>query len=71
MRNKDRIRPFCERLATAWERCPDLRFGQLIVNAYASELDRDPFYVEDEKYIQMIEAFVNTSPYYATKKGLG
>jgi hypothetical protein len=68
MRNKDRIRPFCERLAAAWERCPDMRFGQLISNAYASECDRDPFYVEDEKSIQMIEAFTNISPYYQPKE---
>ena len=68
MRNKDRIRPFCDRLAAAWERCPDLRFGQLIANAYASECDRDPFYVEDEKSIQMIEAYTNISPYYPPKE---
>lgn len=49
MRNKDRIRPFCERLAAAWERCPDLRFGQLIANAYASEFDRDPFEEPDKR----------------------
>ena len=68
MRNKDRIRPFCERLAAAWELCPDLRFGQLISNAYASERDRDPFYVEDEKSIQMIEAFINILLYYPPKE---
>ena len=68
MRNKDRIRPFCERLAAAWERCPDLRFGQLILNVYASECDRDPFYVEDETSIQMIEAYTNISPYYPQKE---
>lgn len=68
MRNKDRIRPFCERLAAAWERCPDMRFGQLISNAYASECDRDPFYVDDDKSIELIEAFTDNSPYYPPRR---
>ena len=55
MRNKDRIRPFCERLAAAWERCPDIRFGQFICNVYASEVKRDPFYIEDDESMRLIE----------------
>mgnify|MGYP003323114380 CR=1 FL=1 len=30
MRDPRRIRKFCNRLATAWELFPDLRFGQLV-----------------------------------------
>ena len=64
MRNRDRIRPFCERLAAAWERVPDMRFGQLVVNAYSSGSIHDPFFIEDEDSIQMIEDFSDHSPYY-------
>ena len=68
MRNKDRIRPFCERLAAAWERCPDMRFGQLISNAYSREFIKDPFYVEDDQSIKLIEEFTSISPYYPPKE---
>ena len=64
MRSRDRIKPFCDRLALAWERCPDLRFGQLIVNAYSSS-KRDPFFIEDDDSLKMIETFTReNSPYY-------
>lgn len=65
MRNKDRIRPFCDRLAAAWERCPDMRFGQFICNVYADGMvKKDPFYVEDEDSIRLIESFAKeASPY--------
>ncbi len=69
MRNKDRIRPFCERLADAWEKCPDMRFGQFISNVYATELKRDPFYIEDDESIRLIEKCANEcSPYYKPTK---
>lgn len=63
MRNKDRIRPICERLATAWERFPDMRLLQLICNAYAGDAG-DPFFIEDDKLIEMIEEFVKVTPYH-------
>ena len=65
MRNRDRIRPFCERLIAAWEKCPDMRFGQFICNVYGGPIKRDPFYIEDEESLRMIEEFAdNNSPYY-------
>ena len=63
MRDKDRIRPICERLATAWERFPDMRLGQLICNAYSGVM-RDPFFIEDDELIEMIEEFVKVTPYH-------
>ena len=69
MRRKDRIRPFCERLATAWERCPDMRFGQFICNVYSVELKRDPFYISDEESLRLIEKFADEcSPYHKPKE---
>ena len=71
MRNKDRIRPFCERLAAAWERCPDMRFGQLICNAFSvsnTGACKDPFFVEDDVTIFLIEKLTDKSPYYPSKE---
>lgn len=54
MRDPARIHKFCNRLAQAWLYHPDWRFGQLIVNVFG-ELNRDPFFPEDEEMIEFIE----------------
>lgn len=59
-RDAARIGPFCDRLAKAWEKLPDWRFGQLMVNLmrdYEAEHGRDIFYLEEDKMIQEIEAY--------------
>lgn len=53
MRDSDRIYKFCDALASVWSRYPDMRFGQLIVNV----LGTDPFYIEDDKSLELIEKF--------------
>lgn len=60
MRDKERIRAFCNRLADAWEQCPDLRFGQLMVNVFG-RMGEDPFFPEDDEMIRHIEQFVEES----------
>ena len=48
-RDVNRIQPFCDRLAKAWEKLPDWRFGQLMVNLmrdYEAEHGHDIFYLE-------------------------
>ena len=57
MRDKKRIRAFCNRLADAWEQCPDLRFGQLMMNVFG-RMGKDPFFPEDDEMIRCIERFV-------------
>ena len=54
-----RIQPFCDRLAKAWERLPDLRFGQLMVNLIhdMEHMGNRAFYLEDDDMIRAIEAF--------------
>ncbi len=59
MRDPDRIKPALERLAQVWSVNPNLRLGQLIGNVFV-----DPYYVEDEVFIEKIEAF-----YYKTING--
>ena len=54
MRDPERIYKFCGRLAKAWLYYPDWRFGQLIVNVF-SQLDKDPFFPEDDEMIEFIE----------------
>ena len=58
-RDLTRIQPFCERLAAAWEKWPDWRFGQLVLNVF-SDMERAgtrPFYLEDDAMIGAIEAY--------------
>lgn len=59
MRDPDRIQAFCNRLAKAWRRLPDWRFGQLMSNALGEMAanGRDPFFPEEEEMIKFIEAY--------------
>ena len=59
-RDVGRIQPFCDRLAAAWAKLPDWRFGQLMVNLlreYEAEHGRDFFFLEEYEMIQFIEAY--------------
>lgn len=60
MRDANRIRRFCNRLATAWELVPDLRFGQLLFNIFIQIKNegKDSFYVEDDSMIEYIEQYI-------------
>ena len=55
MRDSKRIPAFCAKLMIAWHKCPDMRFGQLMVNVFG---EKDPFYIEDDEAIEMIEKWV-------------
>lgn len=59
MHDPNRIQIICQRLATAWERVPDLRLAQLLEDAEVG------FYTEDDRMIQMVESFVDK---YAPKE---
>lgn len=59
-RDAGRIQPFCGRLAKAWKKLPDWRFGQLMVNLmrdYEAEHGHDIFYLEEDEMIQIIEDY--------------
>ena len=59
-RDTGRIQPFCEKLAKAWEKLPDWRFGQLMVNLirdYEAEHGRDIFFLEEDEMADVIEAY--------------
>lgn len=50
MRDPDRITEMVIFLKTVWEQSPDMRLGQLVMNAaaYGNRMSNDIFYVEDD-----------------------
>ena len=56
MRDKNRIRPFLNKLGDYWEKVPDWRFGQLIVNVLGT-CNIDPFFYEDDDMMEVFEKF--------------
>ena len=59
-RDTGRIQPFCERLARAWEKLPDWRLGQLMINMiwkYEAEHVSKIFFLEDDEMIGIIEDY--------------
>lgn len=53
MRDPNRIKPFCDELASLWSKRPDLRFGQIVSNV-ARLTPRDIFYMEEDELIELI-----------------
>lgn len=56
MRDPKRINPIIERLRALWLSQPDLRFSQLFINIINTTAP-DIFYLEDDKFEEMVEAF--------------
>ena len=54
-RKKERIHYVLERLGLLWEKYPDLRLGQLILNIGAS---RNLFAIEDEDLLKIIDEYI-------------
>ncbi len=64
MRDPKRIDKFCWRLAEAWKKVPDWRFGQLMSNIlgeYYSQTRMDPFFVEDDEFMEFIEKLMGVN----------
>ena len=63
MRDPNRIRPFLAALGEVWERNPDQRFGQLVMN-----LSREPggfadtWEWENDEWFQRMEAYLDEPP---------
>lgn len=55
MRNPTRITPLLARLADAWRKAPDMRLGQLLINAHGGE---DLWFPEDKELVEEVERFV-------------
>ena len=55
MRDKYRIEPFLKEFGELWNKYPDLRFGQLVMNLQSIiSKNPDPFYTEDDHMLQAI-----------------
>ena len=64
MRNNNRIKPYCDMLASIWEQVPDWRLAQLMINAidaYMRDYGTDPFYVEDQEFLMYLYKYINKS----------
>lgn len=58
MRDPARIEPVLDAIRRVWEQSPDLRLGQLLVNAVnPPEPCPELFYIEDEKLVRKVEEF--------------
>jgi len=55
MRDPERIAPILELIKEIWEKCPDLRLTQLIMNAL--RLNQDPYYIEDDDLLKALQKY--------------
>lgn len=56
MRDIKRIKPFLEEIEKLWEKVPDWRFGQLIVNVLGT-CKKDPFFYEEDEMLELWKDF--------------
>lgn len=60
MRDPARIDRILTLLEAIWSYCPDLRLGQIIVNAVGDiDYDERLFYLEDQGLIEKFEQYLN------------
>lgn len=58
MRDVGRIRPFLDRIAEVWEKYPDLRFGQFVMDIVP---DKDRLWnCEEDEFLKRMEKFVES-----------
>jgi len=60
MRDTKRIKKFCNELAKIWEKkCPDWRFGQMMINVLGAMQSngRDPFFPEEAEMIKFFKEY--------------
>lgn len=56
MRDKNRIPKFLKELEKYWQKVPDWRFVQLLVNVLGA-CKRDPFFYEESELLEIFEKF--------------
>ena len=56
MRDPERIDSFMKIIKNIWKQYPDLRFGQLLLNAFSSDdSNMHLYYLEDDKFLEVIK----------------
>lgn len=58
MRNPEKIKPFLSEIERVWNKVPNWRFGQFMLN-WLNYLEKDPFYYEDNKMLEELKKFEN------------
>jgi uncharacterized protein YihD (DUF1040 family) len=56
MRDPRRMNKLLDVLKKCWEKEPDWRFGQLMVN-FLGQLPRDPFFYEEDEMIEEMKKY--------------
>ena len=56
MRDPKRMNKLLDVLKKCWEKEPDWRFGQLMVN-FLNQLPRDPFFYEEDEMIEEMKKY--------------
>ena len=59
MRDPNRIDTIIEAVKEEWKKEPDWRLGQLIVNISRAAGFNDPFFMEDDRLMQVIRGEAN------------
>ena len=62
MRNRERIKPYCDMLATMWQTVPDLRFTQFMdtmMKAWEVRRGSSAFYAEDDEFLCFMFKYLN------------
>ena len=62
MKKYERIKPYCDALASMWLIVPDWRLSQLMWNvmlAWKKEKGHDAFYAEDEEFLNFMFDYLN------------
>ena len=58
MRDSKRINPFLAKLAEAWHKNPEQRFGQFLTNFFG-ECGQDVWHTEDDEWLVGLQAFID------------
>lgn len=67
MRDPNRIKTILEKIGNAWRCAPDLRLGQLLMNAVESN-EVDLYYIEDEALVDLVFQMIKSSSTYKGKE---
>lgn len=58
MRDPNRIEPLLEKLAEAWRKYPDQRFGQFLTSFF-SMCQHDIWHTEDDEWMVGLQAYID------------
>ena len=60
MRDPNRIKEVCNLLKQAWEKDPDQRLGQFLMNYIFGDFNTKAFYIEDNEIEDKLKTFIES-----------